>query len=171
MELMSCLYADDIHETVDYIGSRSPPAVPWCFLPSSPSLHGILWRLVQRLGEGGDVTNLSPFWGKTAQKRPLPGTYLTNSPVKCDEFWHPFILPAPISACRLVLTTPRIGLILGGEQQSTAIRTDRLSSFLEDDVPSHTFAKNALALGNNRRPNESLPTKRCVPRSQKGAGA
>ena len=41
---------------------------------------------VQRLGEGGDVTNLSPFWEETAQTQPLPGTDLTNPPVKCDGF-------------------------------------------------------------------------------------
>ena len=41
---------------------------------------------VQRLGEGGNVTNLSPFWEKTAQKHSLPGTDLTNPLVKCDDF-------------------------------------------------------------------------------------
>ena len=37
-------------------------------------------------GGGGDVTNLSPFWEGTARKKALPGTYLTNLLVKCDEF-------------------------------------------------------------------------------------
>ena len=37
-------------------------------------------------GGGGDVTNLSPFWEETARKQLLPGTYLTNPLVKCDEF-------------------------------------------------------------------------------------
>ena len=37
-------------------------------------------------GGGGDVTNLSPFWEGTARKKALPGTYLTNPLVKCDEF-------------------------------------------------------------------------------------
>ena len=41
---------------------------------------------VRRLRGRGDVTNLSPFWEETAQKQPLPGTYLTNPLVKCDEF-------------------------------------------------------------------------------------
>ena len=31
---------------------------------------------------GGDVTNLLPFWEGTAQKQPLPVTYLTNPLVK-----------------------------------------------------------------------------------------
>ena len=43
-------------------------------------------RPVQRLRGGGDVTYLSPFWEGTARKQPLPGTYLTNPLVKCDEF-------------------------------------------------------------------------------------
>ena len=30
------------------------------------------------IGGGGDVTNLPPFWEGTAQKQPLPVTYLTN---------------------------------------------------------------------------------------------
>ena len=37
-------------------------------------------------GGGGDVTNLAPFWEETARQQPLPGTYLTNLLVKCDEF-------------------------------------------------------------------------------------
>ena len=35
---------------------------------------------------GGDVTTFSPLWEETARKQPLPGTYLTNPLVKCDEF-------------------------------------------------------------------------------------
>ena len=44
----------------------------------------------------------------------------------------------------------------GGKQRSSAIHTDRLSSLSEDDVPSHASAKNAPALGMNKRPNKTV---------------
>ena len=40
-----------------------------------------VWRR-STIGGGEDVTNLSPFWEETAQKHPIPGTYLTNPLVK-----------------------------------------------------------------------------------------
>ena len=42
--------------------------------------------VVQRMGGGGDLTNLSPFWERTAQKEPLTGTHLTNPMMKWGEF-------------------------------------------------------------------------------------
>ena len=56
------------------------------------------------------------------------------------------------------------------EQLSTTIRTNRLSSLLETDIPTIHLPKNAPVSGTIRRPNENLPTKQHAPRSQKRAG-
>ena len=62
---------------------------PGCYVDwQTDSLHR-LYSVIDQFndwGGGEDVTYLSPFWEETARKQPLPGTYLTNLLVKCDEF-------------------------------------------------------------------------------------
>ena len=68
------------------ISRQSIIAITWHFFQQT-LLKPLTVGVVQRLGGGGgDVTNLSPFWERTPRKQPLPGTYLTNPVVKCDEF-------------------------------------------------------------------------------------
>ena len=38
--------------------------------------------LVSTIEGGRDITNLSPFWGRTVHKKPLPETFFTNPLVK-----------------------------------------------------------------------------------------